>query len=405
MKLTISENIRRLRRERGMTQERLAELMGVTNQAVSKWESQSTYPDITALIPLAEIFGVSVDELLGNKISERAARNAEVKATLKRIRYDDRQSEADYLEYARKAVAEFPADEELQHELAWALKCCVYYADDLDGDEKENMTQEAEKILLRLMDTVRDETLRCRVVYALVDLYANCLHDANRALSVADRLPEMEWCREIVKADAFSGGKIENRDIAIRCQQEAILELADNLGGKIAALSRYVPAEEEIAMRRTANRIYELIYGDDLPWETLLTNVSANHLAIARAQAAHAHAHAHVQGKASETLCSLEKMCDAAEAAANAFKTGERRYASAFLDRLSPAPESDAECRTSVFRNQVGYRLQGLESKAFDVFRENERFSAVVARLKALEKGIEEPQKKNSQNTEPKGRK
>ena len=65
MEITIGENIKRLRRERGMTQEQLAEKLNITNAAVSKWERGDSLPDITMLFPIADYFGISVDELMG----------------------------------------------------------------------------------------------------------------------------------------------------------------------------------------------------------------------------------------------------------------------------------------------------------------------------------------------------
>ena len=65
MELNIGTNIKRLRQAKGITQERLSELLSVSTAAVSKWEARNTYPDITLLYPLASIFGVSVDELIG----------------------------------------------------------------------------------------------------------------------------------------------------------------------------------------------------------------------------------------------------------------------------------------------------------------------------------------------------
>lgn len=61
----LGERIMRLRKEINYTQEQLAEKMGVTPQSVSKWEKSVTSPDITALPLLADIFGITVDELLG----------------------------------------------------------------------------------------------------------------------------------------------------------------------------------------------------------------------------------------------------------------------------------------------------------------------------------------------------
>ena len=65
MELNIGTNIKRLRLSKGLTQEQLAELLCISTPAVSKWEAKNSYPDITMLFPLAQVFGVTVDELLG----------------------------------------------------------------------------------------------------------------------------------------------------------------------------------------------------------------------------------------------------------------------------------------------------------------------------------------------------
>ncbi len=63
--IKISEQIAFLRKQKGLTQEELANILGVTNQAVSKWESGQCCPDIQLLPDIAKLFEVSVDELLG----------------------------------------------------------------------------------------------------------------------------------------------------------------------------------------------------------------------------------------------------------------------------------------------------------------------------------------------------
>ena len=65
MNIQIGENIKRLRKNKNITQEQIAEILGVSITAVSKWERGETYPDITLLFPLAHYFGVSLDELMG----------------------------------------------------------------------------------------------------------------------------------------------------------------------------------------------------------------------------------------------------------------------------------------------------------------------------------------------------
>ena len=67
MDMTIGKRIALLRKEKGLTQEDLANAMGVSPQAVSKWENDQTCPDISALPKLARLFDVTVDELLEGK--------------------------------------------------------------------------------------------------------------------------------------------------------------------------------------------------------------------------------------------------------------------------------------------------------------------------------------------------
>ena len=63
--IKINEQIAFLRKQKGLTQEELAKSLGVTNQAVSKWESAQCCPDIALLPDIAKLFEVSVDELMG----------------------------------------------------------------------------------------------------------------------------------------------------------------------------------------------------------------------------------------------------------------------------------------------------------------------------------------------------
>lgn len=63
--MTIGENIRMMRRRCGLTQEALAAKLSVTPQAVSKWENGGGLPDLSQIMPLAQIFGITTDSLLG----------------------------------------------------------------------------------------------------------------------------------------------------------------------------------------------------------------------------------------------------------------------------------------------------------------------------------------------------
>lgn len=67
--MTLGTNIKRLRQNKGITQEQLGDVLNVSSQAVSKWENESALPDIMILPELAEYFGISIDELMGYKLN------------------------------------------------------------------------------------------------------------------------------------------------------------------------------------------------------------------------------------------------------------------------------------------------------------------------------------------------
>ena len=71
--MTLGEKLSHYRRAKGFTQDQVAEQLGVTPQAVSKWENDASCPDIMLLAPIADLYGVTVDELLNRESSPVAA--------------------------------------------------------------------------------------------------------------------------------------------------------------------------------------------------------------------------------------------------------------------------------------------------------------------------------------------
>ena len=119
MELNIAATIRTLRKEKGITQEEFANDIGVTAQAVSKWERSEGYPDITLLPDMAAYFGVTLDTLCG--IDEQKRRR-EIDAILQAT------SDASYedgVRIAREGLAKFPHSVELRINLAHALMGCT----------------------------------------------------------------------------------------------------------------------------------------------------------------------------------------------------------------------------------------------------------------------------------------
>ena len=119
--MSIGSTIKRLRREKDITQEQLADYLGITSRAISQWECDRTAPDISQLPALCHIFDVSSDVLLGIDIEKN---NEEIKKYL---------TEADELGYQgkgaertallREANKKFPRDYKIMQSLADSLVC------------------------------------------------------------------------------------------------------------------------------------------------------------------------------------------------------------------------------------------------------------------------------------------
>ena len=89
--MTLAEKIAELRKEKGWSQEELAERAGVTRQAVSKWESTQSMPDLDKLVLLSEVLDVSTDYLLKEELTQRVPRPAASKAeeTIRRVTQEE----------------------------------------------------------------------------------------------------------------------------------------------------------------------------------------------------------------------------------------------------------------------------------------------------------------------------
>lgn len=75
--MKLSEQIKKYRKENNLTQEQFASKLFVSKQAVSKWETDRSYPDINLLPQIAEMLNISIDELIGKKDTENSTNNQE----------------------------------------------------------------------------------------------------------------------------------------------------------------------------------------------------------------------------------------------------------------------------------------------------------------------------------------
>ena len=119
MNLNFSENFKQLRKEKEHTQEKIAEILGVTGQTVSRWELGMCYPDIELLPSIANYFHISIDELFGYQNDRRERLENIIK-----IADDSLKKQGDMKETIstlKNAISEFPSESSLLVRLGYSL--------------------------------------------------------------------------------------------------------------------------------------------------------------------------------------------------------------------------------------------------------------------------------------------
>lgn len=119
--MSIGSTIKRLRREKDITQEQLAEYLGITSRAISQWECDRTSPDISQLPALCHIFDVSSDVLLGIDMEKN---NEIIRNYLEKSREEEHQGKFEKsVETLREAIRKFPKSYQIMQRLANAIVC------------------------------------------------------------------------------------------------------------------------------------------------------------------------------------------------------------------------------------------------------------------------------------------
>lgn len=221
MQIKLGDKIRELRRLAGRTQEDLACALGVTSQAISRWESGGGYPDMETIPAIANYFGVTIDELFGYEND----REKKIDAIIQRIESFSIKSDGDdgwvdeCLAILREGLAEFPGNERLLITLAETLweagwrrhdynidrydeEGFIQYA--YDKERKNKYWSEACRICENLIESGAKNDIFVRAVAVIVPLYRN-YGDYERAIAYAKRMPDMKKSREFLLTEATDG--------------------------------------------------------------------------------------------------------------------------------------------------------------------------------------------------------
>jgi transcriptional regulator with XRE-family HTH domain len=201
--LYIAVNIRSLRKSVGLTQDEIAEMLSVSPQSVSKWERGDTYPDITFLPALANLFKTSIDSLVGmDKINDAEARSAIFRAEHECLQAGELREAARILEDARKT---FPNDVSLLSELALILSLFP------DPEALKKSVAFCEQVLAGNPSEKVRYTIRAAICFIYLKL-----GETQKAQASAQNLPHVRESREIILAQIQDGMTPQQIDTYLR---------------------------------------------------------------------------------------------------------------------------------------------------------------------------------------------
>jgi len=182
---TFAVQFKKFRKKKGMSQEQVAEMLCVSAQAVSKWETGVSYPDLSLLPIIANMFSCSVDYLLGVNLSEKEKSINSILEECKHL--TEKNQFGDAVTILRSALVKFPSEPRLMYQLAWNLTGTI--------KEDRNNLYEAIKIYEKILQLTDDPELYSIVLRDLMYRYSTA-GDEKTAIEFANKLLPFELCRE-----------------------------------------------------------------------------------------------------------------------------------------------------------------------------------------------------------------
>ncbi|MBP0984295.1 MAG: helix-turn-helix domain-containing protein [Oscillospiraceae bacterium] len=364
--MTIGSTIRQLRQEQDITQEQLAEALGLTSRAVSQWETDRTSPDISQLPALANFFDVTTDHLLGLDIKRKEEELDKIYVQINR--YNEIGDQKGLEEYIREQLKTYPNDPNLLTHLAFALQNYYFGQGKADTEElKKEKSNEIITLCERALKYYKPTENNSFPKQQLIIHYIYYLHDKEKAKEIVMSLPNVGCTREMFLGDLYEGKEaLERRQAALLW---SFTQMMHNLFWNISCDDSYT-FEQKIEILKADDAMIELITGGKPNFFHCKLSVNAATQAVYYLKL----------GDEENALDMLEAAYDHADSYET--RPDGEKYAPCWLSELDdkleyvgkPDPDTDYDRLYNIIIKP--------ENKFCEVFDGNERFGRLMDKLK-----------------------
>ena len=252
--------IKKLRLEKNITQEQLAEVLSISGQAVSRWETNMALPDISLLPVLANFFDVTTDYLLEVDITRK---EKEIKDWLEKARaYTTKGYWEKGIEILRQAVKKYPSSYLLMNDLAYSLYCSPQEMEQISEEENNELLEEIILLEQCVLEHSKDNALKNSANWLLCQVYTQ-LGQMDKAEALANIMPSMNQCKEEILCLLYQGTKrFKQVQDTILLHLELLLPKLTHNSAPLDDNTRPYTTEEQILLNKKVIDILDILFED-----------------------------------------------------------------------------------------------------------------------------------------------
>jgi len=241
MEIKLGAKIKALRKQKGVSQEVLAQVLGVSFQAVSKWETATTLPDVALIPAIASFFQVSTDELFDVNVMEQEKHVAQLCAEAAKYRWDDpARSEA----MLREGLKQYPGNDVILNNLLYTLQ---------SPDRREEIVT----ICKALLESTRDDEVKYDVLRILARTYREMGQQA-LVKPTLEQIPEIYFSKLELAAKYLDGEEaIEAAKSQARLSRDDLIDMLSRLAQLLREKGDTEEAERYARLTREVYAFFE----------------------------------------------------------------------------------------------------------------------------------------------------